>query len=373
MSILMNLHNVRLLSVVIASAVMTVSCASQPGASDAAPTAKSAPAIKSTAAKSGGSPSVSSSTPIAPADARLTLYCLPIGGIGHVERAKNLKDELVKKTGWTDFYLVHSDGQSILYYGYYRDFIGQADPKERKRADADREKIIKFQDDRHDNPFRGAAFVTLDAPDPQSPPEWNLSSTPPDKMWTLEVGVYYDSPMRKQYAVDAVRQARAMGIEAYYYHGDSVSSVCVGAFPREALKEQESANAETYRSNEPIVVLPGPLPAGASDDVYVMQDGQKVKAKAMTPRIEPQDPKLIDLQKRFPHRSVNGEETVTMKQNKRTGQTIPVYDPSLIVPIKRPHDLAGIPQPGMDVLPPPTATGRPPQSGSGQLRGLSDR
>jgi hypothetical protein len=359
--------NGRLLITVLAS-LMATSCASTPDAaavSDGKRAEQPAGAAKLAESPAGA--------PIAPADARLTLYCFAVRGIGHVDRATNLKNQLVAMTGWNEFYLIHSEDQSVLYYGYYRDFIGTPDAKERKRAEADRAKIVAFKDDRHDHPFRSALFVDLDAPDPQSPPEWNLAATPEDKVWTLEIGVYADSPLRKQYAVDAVRQARAMGIEAYYYHGDNASSVCVGAFPRDALKEQEKDTARTYNSDEPIVVLPGPLPAGVSDDVYVMQDGKKVKASALVPRIEPQDPKLIALRERFPHRSVNGEEQYTMRTNRVTGEQVRVFDSSLIVPIKRPAGIVGLTQPGAGRMA-PASLQRPsePKPGVGQLRGLGE-
>jgi len=313
--------------------------------------------------------------PIAPADARYTLYCLSVDKLGHVERSKALKESLIQRTGMKDFYLVHSDDQSIIYYGYYKDFMKTNDVKERKRAEADRTKIVNLRDDRKDLPFRGALFVTLDAPDPQSPPEWNLTNLAADRMWTLEIGVYVDSPLRKQYAVNAVREARNQGIEAYYFHGENISSVCVGAFKETALARQDSDSAESYRSNETLLVLPGQIPQGMSGDQYVMQDGKKTKVKVIAPRIEVLDPKLKELQERFPHRSVNGEERMTVATNKRTGRTVQVYDESVIVPIPRATGSfsGGVPQPGADIVLPPTATGKPkPQQGGGKLRGLGD-
>jgi hypothetical protein len=310
-------------------------------------------------------------TPVAPADARLTLYCLAIPGIDHVAQSKMLKGQLIERTGWNDFYIIHGETESILYYGYYKDFIGSANPKEKQRAEADRAKIVSFRDSRSDRPFRGAAFVDLSTPDPEGPPEWNLANTPADRMWTLQIAVYKDSPLRKQYAVDAVREARKQGIEAYYHHGQSVSSVCIGAYPRQALREQETATAETQNSDQPIVVLPAPLPAGAGGDFYVNEGGRRVKAQVMAPRVEPVDPALLAAMKAFPHYSVNGEQTMTRARHKRTGREVQVFDPSVIVEIDRPRSaLADRPQPAAPQLINPSGTSR--QRGVNHLRGLED-
>ena len=358
-------------SIALCIVVAVTGCASAPSE----PTTKTPdPALMPTVAQPTAKAKLTTTpnaSPIAPADARMTLYCLPVAGAGHVERSRALKDQLIERTGWRDFYIIHGEDQSILYYGYYKDFTGNQNPREKQRAEADRLRIASFKDERRDQPFRGAMFVDLSTPDPAGPPEWNLANTPADRMWSLQIAAYKDSPARKEYAVDAVREARKQGIEAYYYHGDTVSSVCIGAFPRNALREQESDTAETYQSDQPIVVLPTPLPTGASEDIYVMEGNKRVKARAMAPRVEPVDPKLIEAMRQFPHHSVNGEMTATVSKNKRTGQQVQRFDPSYIVEIKHPTSAltAARPQPAAPTLP---IEQRPTGTGAGQLKGLGE-
>jgi hypothetical protein len=347
-----------------ADAALTASCGNGTGKSNGLGTALAPSAVQHTP----------SGAPIAPPDARMTLFCKEITGPNHVAQSKQLKDQLIASTAMKDFYLIHGEEQSTLYYGYYKDFSDNRNPAEKQRADADLSKITSIVDKAHNPVFRGALFVDVNVPDPAGPPEWNLVNTPPDRVWTLQIGAYVDSPMRKQYAVDAVRQARAMGIEAYYYHGPNVSSVCVGAFPEDALQRQDKDAARTYRSDETMVVLAAPRPANTAQDQYIIQDGKRVKVTVVAPEIEPVDPKLVELMKRFPHSSVNGQERVTRSVNPRTGRTIEAYDPSIIVEIKRPGAAFGMPRP--DATPPAPAAApapsRAPLPGAGRLRGLDD-
>jgi hypothetical protein len=314
--------------------------------------------------------------PIAPTDARLTLYCTAVAGPNHVARAKMLKDQVVEKTGLKDFYIIHSDEDSVLYYGYYKDFIGNQNTKEKQRAEADRRRIAELADAADRKPFHSAMFVDISTSDPQGQPEWNLVNTPPDKKWTLLIASYVDSPQRKQAAVEAVRAARAMGVEAYYYHGETASTVSVGAFPEDALKRQETDAAKTYDSDEPFVVLSTPLPAGVSNDVYVNQDGKRVKVRAFAPRVEPVDPQLIALKQEFPIYSINGEESVRVVKDPKTGKQIERKIPSVVVEIKRQQSaLAGPPQPTFQPPVVPSAgqgTRQPSGISGGGLRSLSD-
>src|SRR5690242_5204198 len=55
-----------------------------------------------------------------PTDAQFTLYCQAIAGPAHVEQANRAKDELIKLTGMKDWYIIHQEGQSVIYYGFYR-------------------------------------------------------------------------------------------------------------------------------------------------------------------------------------------------------------------------------------------------------------
>ena len=96
---------------------------------------------------------------------------------------------------------------------------------------------------------------------------------------------------RKQRAVQAVREARAQGIEAYYYHGDSISSVCVGAWPREAVKEQDSAVAHSADPNATIFITDRPLPPTVNSD---MRDREGNRLTVIAPKLEITDPGMAE-------------------------------------------------------------------------------
>src|SRR5207249_4124674 len=105
--------------------------------------------------------------------------------------------------------------------------------------------------------FRGAGFIMLDTPDPTSRPEWDLADVDRDKdkhdptraFWSLQIMAFRGSPKRKEAAAQAVEVLRKQGVEAYYYHGETISSVCVGAWPVNAIKQQDTdGGAELKRS-----------------------------------------------------------------------------------------------------------------------------
>ena len=74
--------------------------------------------------------------------------------------------------------------------------------------------------------FPAVILTKLDTPDPSSPPEWDLTRAA--GAYSLQIAVFKDSPERRAAAVEAVRAARAGGYDAYYYHGPTASSVCIG-------------------------------------------------------------------------------------------------------------------------------------------------
>jgi hypothetical protein len=220
--------------------------------------------------------------------------------------------------------------------------------------------------------FEHVFFVELPAPDPEAPAEWNLINA--SGFFTLQIAAYKDSPQRKQAAVDAVREARAQGIEAYYYHGETTSSVCIGAWSRSAVREQEESAAQTSESaqDQDILVLPTPLPNQEKIDVRNAA-GQRVKTYA--PRFEALDPTLIAAMEKYPTHAVNGVTYVSKVTDPVTKQVKEIEDPSYVVEIPRPkasllRQQAQAPQ----LLAPPT----PNQSsqggaGGGRLKSLGDK
>jgi hypothetical protein len=265
-----------------------------------------------------------------PAGAQWTIYCQAMGGVMHVEQANALKAQLLAKSGMKDWYVIHQNSQSVLYYGFYKS-IDQSDPKESARAHADQQRIQEMVNQSGERLFPSSFFVEVTTPDPPAPAEWNLTNA--SGYWSLQIAAYKDSPKRKQYAVDAVREARKEGIPAYFYHGDTISSVCIGAWPRSAVQEQQESSASTVDPNEPLLVLSQPLPAGSPTKFYDRKTGQQLQA--MAPRLVPLDPSMIEAMKKYPNEVVNGVINITRVKDPATGQAKEIPDPSFLVVI--PH------------------------------------
>src|SRR5438552_7685781 len=84
--------------------------------------------------------------PIPPADAQYTLYCQALGGPGHVEQANAAKENLIKLSGLKDWYIIHQEGESVIYYGFYRSINDPKDKKESDRAQKERKTIENLSD-----------------------------------------------------------------------------------------------------------------------------------------------------------------------------------------------------------------------------------
>jgi len=344
----------------LALAIGTASCSSGgsgkagPGAAGtaaaaAAPTAAAKSAAASASPRSGGSPAAAKSsrgskagTPAAPAGAQYSVFCLTVPGEGHVMQATRLRDQLVRTTGMRDWYVVHGAEESTLYYGYYRSIDRSEDPKETARARADREKIGAMVDASGVRPFRNALLVELAAPDPEAPPQWDLRNTPPGSVWSLQVAAYEGHPDRKKYAVDAVKAFRDNGVPAFFYHGETVSSVCIGAWPAQAVRgdlEPGYNDPNTRRSMDQI------MSHSAGADLLVIGPGlpkmdKEIHTKTGTirpvsPHLEAVDPTLLATMKNYPHHYRNG---VVEAMNTAQGVT---GKPSLLVQIPRRDTMLG--------------------------------
>lgn len=244
---------------------------------------------------------------LAPKDAQWTIYCATLAGDDHIAMAKALRKSLVERTGMRDWNVVTESGQSRLYYGFYR----AIDDPDAKR---DRRKIDEMVDGAGERPFKACHFVQLNAPDPESPPEWNLVNAPPDKVWTLIIAAYKDHPDRKRAAVESVRDARARGEEAYYYHGESISNVCIGAWPDEAVLEERVDAKEGVRAQDPLLVLP----PGMKVPGKVRRDGKAVRAVGQ--QLVPVDEGLKRKIEQYPQMGVNGDVLIIRRNNRERVQ-----------------------------------------------------
>jgi hypothetical protein len=252
----------------------------------------------------GGAPANAESTaPVPPEGARYTLHCSIFTGANHIVEAKRAKDMLIRTTGLKDFYVVHEAEESDLYYGFYKTFDDRSQIAEYTRAQSDRAKISSLVDENGDPVFPQVIFGSINLPDPPAPREWDLANNP--GYWTLQIAVYKGSPERKQAAVDAVREFRAHGVEAYFRHGPATSEVYIGSWPRASVAEQDDSVAQSDDADQSLLVVPGPLPA--SMDTDKMYDSQGRKLKVVMPKLQIADPKLKLVTEQYPYYYVNGE------------------------------------------------------------------
>ena len=314
----------------------------------------------------------------APKDAQFTLYCQAIGGLDHVGRANMAKNDLVRTSGLKDWYVIHSDAESVIYYGFYRCINDPKDKKETARAQNDLKQITGLADAQGNKIFGQCLFVEITSPDPTAPAEWDLRNA--DGFWSLEIAVYKDSPQRKQAAVDAVREARKQGVPAYYFHGPTASSVCIGTWPRDAFDDGIAKGAPddpnggaivAPDSEQDLVVLPTPL----DPNVQIRnRDGQRVQE--LTPRTSVRDPSLAAMIAQYPTHAVNGDVMITRAKDPATGQVSEVSDPSLMVRIPPKAFTLLNPGQGQPEQAPPPSLLQPPTSGqpkgTGRLKSIGN-
>lgn len=282
-----------------------------------------------------------SDMPAIPKDARWTIFCTAIAGPNHAGQAREARNRLISMTGLRDFYVVTGGEQSTVYYGFYKAIDDKLDKREAERAQNDRKKITALMDPATGTRmFRAVLLVNLEEPDPSAPSEWDLARA--KGFWSLQVGVYKDAADRKSMAVQAVREARAQGLDAYYYHGPTASSICIGAWPKEAAEleseRRERVNRQLIQAgqqpereqrdpNAVRMVLPGSLnvPAGATT-----VDGHPIEVV--------KDPLLINdatleaTIRKFPIQGFNGYEKRKLK-NVQTGAVREVVIRSSLVKI----------------------------------------
>jgi hypothetical protein len=161
-----------------------------------------------------------------------------------------------------------------------------------------------------------------------------------------------------------VREARKQGIEAYYYHGDTVSSVCVGVWPQEAAIES-NGEENNVNPDAPLLVTPQPL----SDD-YKKQLGGNIQTSA--PSVEIIDPTLREALNKWDEHDVNGQGVMKPGIDPVTKAQVQVRERSYLVKITHP-DGAMLADPGTPTVTTPddaliNPTALPP--GAGQLRSL---
>lgn len=214
---------------------------------------------------------------------------------GQEHRAPQVLSQVQTQTGLSDAYTQLRSGRVVIAYGSYD---GAADPE--AVEDLRRIKAVEL------NGSKPYATAYLAPPNAQalagSNPEFDLRTVKErfgrGAVYTLQIGVYGDitgkqlsAEQRRENrdaAEQAVRELRAQGERAFYYHGPSMSMVTIGVF----------SEADFDPSTLP------PL----------------------------ESPRLRDLRERFPHNLLNGQG-IRQTQMTDTGQRVTRLQPSTLVGI----------------------------------------
>jgi hypothetical protein len=256
----------------------------------------------------------SDAMPKPPTGAQYTILCMTFAGPSHAVDADKARDALKESAKKLDkWYVVNYGDKSILYYGFYRciDPRDISDAAEGRRAIDDQNKIRALADSHNVHLFSACLLQPIDAPDPEENPEWDLLKSP--GYWSLEIGVFKNTPDRKERAVAAVKEFRKSGVEAYYFHGPSISSVCIGSWPRNSVREYAAENQKTD-PNEVQVVTDTPLPSN------VVLPGD---ARLLKPTVEIEDPTLIQALQTYHEHDVNGiTKEYTIPDGTEKGKTV---------------------------------------------------
>ncbi len=263
--------------------------------------------------------------PNIPEGARWTICCFAFSGPAHMEQAKRFKEQIAQQTKMSDFYVVHNADHSTLYYGYYREIDPKIDAKEAARAIADRKTMAEFTNAANgERLFRGVLLVAMEEADPIAPAEWKLSNA--QGYWSLQVAAFHDNARRKEAAVEAVRDLRKQGYEAFFFHGPAVSSVCIGAFPQTSVDVDDGP--KKFSPDAPVLVAPPDM-----DLVQTPSDRPMVIKQR---KINVTDPELKKLWQAFPTHATNYEEGRQI--TKRDGTKVDKFEHSFLVVI--PHEEA---------------------------------
>lgn len=248
------------------------------------------------------------------------IRCASLRGPQRFDQAKKCQESLRKVRGLKDSLIAvfDEDGVSTVYYGKYKLIY---DPKTGKESyDPDPTKDLELirslsvrmrgADGRESDvwPFRLLTMATLPGP-PCRYPEWELSRNP--GTYSLQVGVFYNTGQflqRKKAAEEYCKLLRDQKEEAWFHHGTTNSSVCIGSFPKDAI--------QSFRRENPLT--------------GVLEFYNKIT-----------DEKLLALQKRFPYNYHNGHIFKQKTTDPKTGKRTDEPHQSFPVQVPRPEKAAG--------------------------------
>lgn len=248
------------------------------------------------------------------------IRCASFTGAQRFDHAKKCQESLKKVSDLKDrlIQVFDEDGVSTVYYGRYKyKFDAKTgkesyDPDFNKDLNVIRGLSVRMRDNRGAEsdvwPFRLATIAALPGPASKFP-QWELTKC--KGKFSLQVGVFYNTGeflQRRKAAEEYCKLLREQGEEAWYHHGATNSSVCIGSFPKEAI--------QAFRKENPLT--------------GVLEFYNKIV-----------DEKMLALQRKYPHNLHNGHLFKQLVTDPKTGQK--KEDPHLSFPVEvpRPAKIAG--------------------------------
>lgn len=188
-----------------------------------------------------------------------------------LKKVPGLKPELVQV-------LTDEDGTAV-FYGRFRREYGPAGATDRftpnQLTDLETIRSLRFQG-AEVWPFILASMDVLPTYR-SSHPEWNLADA--DGYWALHVAVFYNTETlrsRRSVAEQYCALLRQQGEHAYYHHGVTHSSVCIGTYPVEAVTEVRHEDPLTGMVSTALRIVDPDMLAAQQRFPISLQNGHKV-------------------------------------------------------------------------------------------------
>ncbi len=243
------------------------------------------------------------------------IRCITLRGPERFQRAEVYAKALKSVAGLKPnlVQVLSDEDETIVYYGSYRRSYDGATERYQPDQLPDLKLIQSLRFQGQDVwPFILATMELLPG-QTSAHPEWDLNNV--EGYWSLHVAVFYNTPefhSRRSAAEEYCRLLREQGEDAYYHHGPAQSSVCIGTFPFEALRETRQEDAKAGRVWTSLNIV---------------------------------DPKMIALQQRFPVSLHNGHKRYDIRRDPETHEIkerVPTPSFAVIMPqAQRRIDQAG--------------------------------
>ena len=219
-------------------------------------------------------------------DARFTILVAQYDGPGSLAQAQEVQQRARQVLGSDDVWLGRDGTAVAVHYGHF--------DKNTPRSPAQREweRVKAVYDRLGVGPYQFTYVKELPTPDPPAPPAWSLLNQ--DCAYSLEVAAFFNVPDKEFYdrkasAVQAVKNLRDQGEQAFFVHGRNQSRVYVGCYGPNAVGRDAQGNTQLsplveavrkkypYHENGQVIYVVSHLPGF---------EGKRIRQQAILMRVE---------------------------------------------------------------------------------------